>query len=691
MRDTGREPPRRGEEKPEGGIPDGLLIGVLAFLLGLTALTWTSTGLAGLFSKGAWPDGVGLGDTPQAMRELMQEPHDLPGAWPGTPKEQLTGYGLFWGLFIGQLLVLVVLTVFVMGTVARWRAVRARKRAALAKARAEQAAERDRRYEEQARGATRGRSAKDHPDGGAPRSENPYAAHRSATAEATGAAHAPGTHPPDGNRQPGYAQAEFARQRAELERDRAVFERERAQAELERERAEFARAREAYGATAGGAGSATGGATGLHGAAGPGGTPDPDGQASPGSTPAPGTTAAPNSRTRDGYQDGDGGPHGVGGGQPEPQGTAFASSAAGAAPFTAGTPTPEPVPGAAPSGVPHPASGTGETAATGGGIAQPLAPAGFAASLPTPHSPLVLGPAGTRRPAAVQAVQEAEGPALVVTSDPTLWAETKDGRAKLGPVLVYDPLHLCDTPARLHWSPTRGCEDRAVAAARSRALLAPVRPTARVDALLAETAETLLRSFLHAAAVDGRQFKHVHRWAQGTGVQEAVRILRAHPKAASGAAGELEAALTAYPERRDMAQELTSRSLAALFSVHIREACAHNRTDAITLDSFVHEGGTLYLVGEPIEDPRTQPGAMPLLTALASSVVEHGRGMAARSSSGRLDPPLTLVLDDVAAVAPLPQLPELLSRGPDQGLPTLALLRSREQGRARWPDAELPA
>lgn len=51
---------------------------------------------------------------------------------------------------------------------------------------------------------------------------------------------------------------------------------------------------------------------------------------------------------------------------------------------------------------------------------------------------------------------------------------------------------------------------------------------------------------------------------------------------------------------------------------------------------------------------------------------------------------MTLVLDDVAAVAPLPQLPELLATGADQGLVTLALLRSREQGRTRWPDAELP-
>lgn len=45
---------------------------------------------------------------------------------------------------------------------------------------------------------------------------------------------------------------------------------------------------------------------------------------------------------------------------------------------------------------------------------------------------------------------------------------------------------------------------------------------------------------------------------------------------------------------------------------------------------------------------------------------------------------MTLVLDDIAAVAPLPRLPELLTTGEQQGLPTVALLRSREQARAHW-------
>ncbi|MWA12107.1 type IV secretory system conjugative DNA transfer family protein [Streptomyces sp. BA2] len=491
-------------ESRERGIPDGLLVGGLAFVLGLTVLVWSATGLAGLFSHGSWPKNVTFGNTPVAMRHLVQQPHDIAGAWPATPAPQLTGYGLFWGLLIGQLMVLVVLTIFVMGTVTRWRAVRR--------------------------------------------------ARREAPPE-------PAVAPVVGNRPAGR-----------------------------------------WG--------------------------------------SPRSSAAES---------------GGGWAQPTPPGADEQDVRAA---------------------VPQSTEVLGAETAT----------------VPTPRTPLVLGPQETRRPLAAEAIRDAEGAALVLTSDPTLWEETKDARAKLGPVLVYDPSHLCDTPARLHWSPTTACEDKATAAQRATALLAAIRPSAKLDSTVADTAETLLRSFLHAAAVDGRPVKHVHRWAQGTQVQEAVRILRTHQKATAGAAGELEAALTAYPERRDMAQELTARALSALFTLNVRESCTPNRTDSLTLDSFIDEGGTLFVVGEPIEDPKSPkgPGAMPLLTALASSVVEHGRRMAERSSSGRLDPPMTLVLDDVAAVAPLPQLPELLSTGADRGLPTLALLRSREQARARWPHAELP-
>ncbi|MEU1438332.1 type IV secretory system conjugative DNA transfer family protein [Streptomyces sp. NPDC005786] len=506
MAGAGRGDVRGGGNGNSGGIPDGLLIGLLLFLLGLTLLAWTATGLAGLLAHGGWPDGVTLAETPLAMRRLVEAPHDLPAAWPVTPAGELSGYGLFWGLFIGELMVFVVLTVFVMGVVARWRGVRARRRAELLEPRSE------------------------------PSQEYAY-------------------------------------------EDRATS------------------------------------------------------------------------------------PH----------------------------PAPEPTPVAAPTPLTAPATATGQSAQPDAPTTQPLTPVAPVAPLPpvvpSPRTPLVVyGSAATRRPTAVQAIREADGPVVVVTSDPSVWAETKDARAKLGPVLVYDPGHLCDTPARLHWAPTTGCEQPDRAAARSAALLAPVRPQSRIDAATADTAETLLQCWLHAAAIDGRPFRQVHRWALGGSAHEPVRLLRTHPKAASGLAGLLESALTAHPERREMAQELTVRAFGALSSVHIRDACTPNRADSLALASFADEGGSLYVVGEPIENPRSGPGAMPLLTALVSDVVEHGRRMAARSSGGRLDPPMTLVLDDIAAVAPLPRLPELLATGEDQGLPTLALLRSREQARARWTE-----
>ncbi|MGW9041940.1 type VI secretion protein [Streptomyces lydicus] len=506
------------------GIPDSLLVALLAFLLGLTLLVWTATGLAGLFAHGAWPQGVDYAGTPMALRHLVAAPHDLPAAWPDTPKAQLSGYGLFWGILIGELMVLLVLTIFTMGTVTRYRSVRAARRAAARRAR-QQALE--------------------------PLLEAPTAAR--SPAEPT-------------------APAEDA----------------------------------------------------------------------PATTPAVPLAPSPSAPTA----------------VPAP---------------------PEPAAVAVPPG-PVPEQRTASPAAVAPGTELPLPRVQFATT----------GRAATLA-AAVATATAAPGPLIVATTDPALWSETKDARAKLGPLLTYDPTHLLDTPARLRWSPTTGCEDLATATARATALLAPVRPSATADSAVADAAQTLLRCWLHAAALDGRPFRQLHRWAHAAGAaQEPVRILRTSPKASAGQAGELESVLTAHAERRELAKELVGRALSALSSLHIRDACTPLRADSVILESFIDEGGTLYVVGEPLEDPRTEPGAMPLLTALLSSVVEHGRRMAERSSDGRLDPPLTLVLDDIAALAPLPALPDLLETGRLRGLLTLATMRSQEQARARWPHRSLP-
>lgn len=507
-------PPVRSRR--EGGIPDGLLLFLIGFLLGITVLLWAGTGIAGLLAHGRWPHALHFTRTPQAMRELVVKPTDVHGAWPQVPAGDLPRPGLFWGIFVGELLVLLVLGGFAISTVSRARTLRAAR-------------------------------------------TNAVPAHRAGHTILDSTPPAP------------------------------VVPRQQPPA--------------------------------------PEPTPVPEHHDLRSDVPLPAEPAneAPNGKVRED------------------------EARLGTGPGEAGLP-----------------------------------PGQLVGSYV-----LFTGARSDHHPHAVQsAVLDAEGPVLVTCSGAATWRQTVGVRAKLGPVLLFDPEHLVDAPDRLRWAPHSGCEDPATATARARALLAPLRTH---DITADDAAATLLRCWLHAAAVDGLPFRQLHRWAAGSGSADAVRILRTARDVASGWSGELEATLHAHPERRETAQGIVRNALSGLNSVHIRDACSPGRGEALDLESFVNERGTLYVVGEPREDPRSRPGAMPLLTALVSSVVEHGRRMAEGSSPGRLDPPMTCVLDEVATVAPLPELPSLMSQGPACGICVLAVLRSEEQARHRWPSREAPA
>ncbi len=499
-----------------GGVPDGMLLALIGFLLGMTVLVWTGTGLAGLLSHGHWPRSLHFTRTPLALRGLVTKPTDLAAAWQHVPGSDLPRPGLFWGVFIGEVMILLVLAIFVMGTLARFRAVRAARRQ----------------------------------------------------------------------------------------------------------------------------------------------------QKTAGFTPPPVVTPV----------------------------------TAAVAPAPA--PIPAPVPASVPQ-VPTAVTATGSEALGDAVPADPTSP-----GLPVPSGPVGL-PTGqlvgsyvlftghggnAREDKASQVVQpavlDAQGPVIVTCVDARTWQATISERDKLGPVHVFDPEHLVDTPGRLRWAPHNGCQDPVTAASRARALLAPLRTH---DVTANDAAVTLMRCWLHAAAVDGLPFRQLHRWASGSGSGDAVRILRTARDAASGWSGELESTLHAHPERRDTALSVIRSALSGLNSLHIRDACSPGRSDALDLESFVNDRGTLYVVGASREDPRTDPGAMPLLTALVSNVVEHGRRMAAGSSPGRLDPPLTCVFDDIATTAPIPELPALMAEGPTLGIPVLTVLRSEDQARHRWPTREAPS
>ena len=95
---------------------------------------------------------------------------------------------------------------------------------------------------------------------------------------------------------------------------------------------------------------------------------------------------------------------------------------------------------------------------------------------------------------------------------------------------------------------------------------------------------------------------------------------------------------------------------------------------------FPSGGDTIYLCSPA----RYQALAAPVLVAF----LEQLRAATYQAfAAGTLRLPVTLVLDEVANIAPLPDLPAMVSEGGGQGLLTLACLQDLSQARARWGTA----
>ena len=102
--------------------------------------------------------------------------------------------------------------------------------------------------------------------------------------------------------------------------------------------------------------------------------------------------------------------------------------------------------------------------------------------------------------------------------------------------------------------------------------------------------------------------------------------------------------------------------------------------------AFVTSSDTLVL----ITDDQAQTNVAPLTTMLLGEVIDAAKQHAARSRTGRLDPPLRVVGDEIANVAPLPEAPRAAVRLPGHRHPMVRRVPVRRAdhrplGRGRRP------
>jgi type IV secretion system protein VirD4 len=301
------------------------------------------------------------------------------------------------------------------------------------------------------------------------------------------------------------------------------------------------------------------------------------------------------------------------------------------------------------------------------------------------QSVIVLAPAqsGKTTGLAIPSLLEWEGPALVTSVKSDLLAATLAERRERGRAMVFDPVEATRLGS-VCVSPLRTCGSWYGALSVASWLSAAARPGGEglSDAdFWFKSAEKLLAPLLFAAANSGKDIGTVVKWLDmGPEAKDEVAEIISHNKPPD----DFEAAKLAWEAtwHRDSRQRssiyTTAETITAAFAdPRVRKACsAGDYTPAALLDG---KPNTLYLCAPAHEQQRLRPLFSMLVRELISVVYESS------SATGKpVNPPLLLVLDELANIAPIPNLDEVASTGAGQGIQLLSIFQDMAQITARY-------
>ena len=243
---------------------------------------------------------------------------------------------------------------------------------------------------------------------------------------------------------------------------------------------------------------------------------------------------------------------------------------------------------------------------------------------------------------------DAPGATLVTSTRTDLHALTSTLRARRGPVYVFNAVGLGDLPSTITFDPLTGCADPLTAAERATDLLAANTTGVSGDrAFWDAQARRVLAALLHAAALGNLTMRSVLEWVADpeTAQREVTSLLRRSPEPAY--TDDAAQFLTTNDRTRT---SITSTIMPALGWLTSPTASAAAGRSATPLDvgELLRSRATVYLLGAE----ETQ--AAPLVCALTGHIAREARRIAARQAGGRLDPPLTLALDEAALISPVP-------------------------------------
>lgn len=265
----------------------------------------------------------------------------------------------------------------------------------------------------------------------------------------------------------------------------------------------------------------------------------------------------------------------------------------------------------------------------------------------------IIGPRRGKTAMAACQVADHDGPVVTTSLNGELASATVKHRAQRGTIYNFNPEGLGDLANTVHWSPVRGCEDTTLAAARVRSMVQGQGNGLTDEGFWENQACMVLGGYLHAAALGGYDMRDVYGWVT-SGDDTPLRILRQSLGANPIDAANVRHFLQHMPERTAGSVTATLTSvLSWMQHPGVADVVApRGRDDVQWLDFekfLTSRGDTLYLTSRGA-DGTTQP----LFAALLDELARTARRVADARPGKRLDPVVSLQLDEIANIAYVP-------------------------------------
>ena len=280
-------------------------------------------------------------------------------------------------------------------------------------------------------------------------------------------------------------------------------------------------------------------------------------------------------------------------------------------------------------------------------------------------------------------IVDAPGAVLVTSTRTDLYEVTAPLRGKRGPVFVFNATGLAGIPSTITFDPLTGCADPVAAAERAADMLGAVTTAGAGNGereYWDAQARRVLAAFLHAAALGGLSMREVHSWVSDPDAAQAriAGLLRKSPEKAF----ETDVAQFVSTNSRTRTS-ITSTVMPALaWLAHPAAAAAAQPGPAgFDVAELLASRATVYLLGGE------EAQSAPLVCALTGHIARQARALAALQPGGRLDPALTLALDEAALISPVPLQRWTADMG-GRGVTIVAAFQSRAQLLARYGEAD---